>query len=120
MKKYGSEVSEDAISRRGIKIRLGKRFSDDPSRIMEIVKETVDDAPSVVPTARENRTTEQSSMVGEWIACTKEGLPLTELGRKERQKWYGYKCPKCNFIYKGNALTESPFCQNCGEKMRLE
>lgn len=55
---------------------------------------------------------------GEWIPCTKEGLPLTELGRKEKQKWYGYKCSKCNFIYKGNALTESPFCQNCGKKMK--
>lgn len=54
---------------------------------------------------------------GEWIPCTKGGLPLTELGRRERQKWYGYKCSKCNFIYKGNALTESPFCQNCGARM---
>lgn len=54
---------------------------------------------------------------GEWIPCTKGGLPLTELGRRERQKWYGYKCSKCNFIYKGNALTESPFCQNCGTRM---
>jgi len=62
--------------------------------------------------------TEQSSEVGEWIPCTKEGLPLTELGRKESQKWYGYKCSKCNFIYKGNALTESSFCQNCGAKMK--
>lgn len=55
---------------------------------------------------------------GEWIPCTKGGLPLTELSRREGQKWYGYKCSKCNFIYKGNALTESPFCQNCGADMR--
>ena len=55
---------------------------------------------------------------GEWIPCTKRGLPLTELGRRERQEWYGYKCSKCNFIYKGNALTESPFCQNCGADMK--
>ena len=55
---------------------------------------------------------------GEWTPCTKKGLPLTELGRRERQVWYGYKCSKCNFIYKGNALTESPFCQNCGRRMK--
>ena len=55
---------------------------------------------------------------GKWIPCTKGGLPLTELGRREGQKWYGYKCSKCNFIYKGNALTESPFCQNCGARMK--
>lgn len=55
---------------------------------------------------------------GEWIPCTKGGLPLTELSRREGQKWYGYKCSKCNFIYKGNALTESPFCQNCGTNMK--
>ena len=55
---------------------------------------------------------------GEWIPCTKKGLPLTELGRRERQKWYGYKCSNCNFVYKGNALTESPFCQNCGAHMK--
>lgn len=67
----------------------------------------IKNAPSVTPTER----------TGEWIPCTKGGLPLTELGRRERQKWYGYKCSKCNFIYKGNALTESPFCQNCGAKM---
>ena len=47
------QVNEDAISRKGIKIRLGKRFSDDPRRIMEIVKETVDDAPSVIPKPKE-------------------------------------------------------------------
>lgn len=55
---------------------------------------------------------------GEWTPCTKNGLPLTELGRREGQKWYGYKCSECNFIYKGNALIESPFCQNCGCRMK--
>ena len=54
---------------------------------------------------------------GEWIPCTKEGLALTELMRREGKKWYGYRCTNCNFIYKGNALTESRYCQGCGAKM---
>ena len=56
---------------------------------------------------------------GEWWACTKEGLPLTDLQcRCEPKKWYGFKCSHCTFIYKGNALTQSPYCQNCGADMR--
>lgn len=56
---------------------------------------------------------------GEWVPCTKEGLPLTEyLCRYEAQKWYGYKCSHCTFIYKGNALTQSPYCQKCGSDNR--
>ena len=57
---------------------------------------------------------------GEWIPCTKSGMPLTEQGRLSGEKWYGFKCsnPKCNYIYKGNALTESPFCQKCGADMK--
>lgn len=55
---------------------------------------------------------------GEWIECTKSGMPLTEYGRMTGEKWYGFKCSQCNFIYKGNALIESPFCQKCGAKMK--
>ncbi len=54
---------------------------------------------------------------GEWIECTKSGMPLTEYGRMTGEKWYGFKCSQCNFIYKGNALIESPFCQKCGANM---
>lgn len=56
---------------------------------------------------------------GRWIPCTKKGLPLSELACREGQKWYGYKCSNCNSIYKGNALTESPYCQFCGADMRM-
>ncbi len=55
---------------------------------------------------------------GEWIECTKSGMPLTEYGRMMGEKWYGFKCSRCKFIYKGNALVESPFCQKCGAKMQ--
>lgn len=55
---------------------------------------------------------------GEWIECTKSGMPLTEYGRMTGEKWYGFKCSRCKFIYKGNALIESPFCQKCGADMR--
>ena len=55
---------------------------------------------------------------GEWVECTKSGMPLTEYGRMTGEKWYGFKCSQCNFIYKGNALIESPFCPNCGADMR--
>ena len=91
------EVSEDAISRRGIKIRLGKRFSDDPSRIMEIVKETVDDAPSVIPKPKE----------GEWIehewAEEVEGLLISN-----------YECSKCHSWER----RASDYCPNCGARMK--
>ena len=55
---------------------------------------------------------------GEWIPCTKQGLALSEMMRIEGKKWYGYKCSQCNFIYKGCALTQSPYCQRCGADMR--
>lgn len=55
---------------------------------------------------------------GEWCPCTKEGLPLSDyLCRYEHAKWYGFKCSHCMFIYKGNALTQSPYCQKCGSIM---
>lgn len=54
---------------------------------------------------------------GEWVECTKSGMPLTEYGRMTGEKWYGFKCSRCNYIYKGNALVESPFCQKCGANM---
>lgn len=54
---------------------------------------------------------------GRWILCTKTGMPLTEYGRCQGEKWFGYKCSECNAIYKGNALMESPYCQRCGAKM---
>ena len=56
---------------------------------------------------------------GRWIPCIKTGMPLTEYGRCQGEKWFGYKCSECNAIYKGNALTESPYCQRCGAKMDL-
>ena len=56
---------------------------------------------------------------GRWFPCTKTGMPLTEYGRRQGEKWFGYKCSECNTIYKGNALTESPYCQRCGAKMDL-
>lgn len=55
---------------------------------------------------------------GKWIECTKSGMPLTEYGRMTGEKWYGFKCSLCNYIYKGNALIESPYCQKCGAAMR--
>ena len=55
---------------------------------------------------------------GEWIECTKSGMPLTEYGRMTGKKWYGFKCSCCNYIYKGNALIESPYCQKCGAVMQ--
>lgn len=58
---------------------------------------------------------------GEWWPCTKEGLPLTDLQcRCEPKKWYGFKCSHCTFIYKGNALTQSPYCQKCGAIMESQ
>ena len=95
------ESNEDAISRKGIKIRLGKRFSDDPRRIMEIVKETVDDAPSVIPKPKE----------GEWIVDMPNYKSICPVcGAKETEFIYGTE------MWYG--LGESKFCPNCGAKMK--
>ena len=59
----------------------------------------------------------QEQPTGKWIECTKSGMPLTEYGRIMGEKWYGFKCSRCNYIYKGNALVESPYCQECGARM---
>lgn len=60
-------------------------------------------------------------MKGRWMPCAKNGLILTELMREEGvAKWYGYKCSKCNYIHKGNALIEYSYCPNCGADMRKE
>ncbi len=56
---------------------------------------------------------------GRWIPCTKKGMPITELGLRQGLKWYGFKCSECMAIYKGNALTESPYCQHCGARMEV-
>ena len=59
------------------------------------------------------------SKIGEWIPCIKNGLIITELTRKEDVgRWYGYKCSKCNYIHKGDALIKYNYCPNCGTKMK--
>lgn len=54
---------------------------------------------------------------GEWIPCSKSGLPLSEQMCREGVKWYGYKCSVCNNIRKGNALREAKYCEECGARM---
>lgn len=75
-------------------------------------------ADTIVMLSEKARATEAKR--GEWIPCTKSGLALTELMRREGQKWYGYRCSNCNHIYKGNALTDCNFCCSCGADMRKE
>ena len=74
---------------------------------------SINDKTTIVTKVSEHKT-------GRWIPCTKNGLPLSEMAYREGQKWYGYKCSNCNFIYKGNALTESPYCKKCGARMEGE
>jgi rubredoxin len=57
---------------------------------------------------------------GKWMPCTKSGMIASELVLAQGGKWYGFKCSECGFIYKGNALTESAYCPNCGADMRME
>ena len=108
------EPCEDAISRADVvEIAYAYCPDDDGSCTKgdRDIRELLDDLealPSVAP----------SRPKGEWIPCSKDGLALTELMRREGQKWYGYKCSRCNEIYKGNALLECNFCHNCGAKMR--
>lgn len=102
------EPCEDAISREW----LLKFFKEDEGKgrhtPIDSLIALIEDAPSVAP----------SRPSGEWIPCSKDGLALTELMRRDGRKWYGYKCSKCNEIYKGNALLECNFCPNCGAKMK--
>lgn len=61
------------------------------------------------------RRDENKREKGDWFPCNKRGIILTEwTARHEPFEWYGYKCSSCGFIYKGNALTQSPYCQYCG------
>ena len=75
------------------------------------------DEVAALMTACCNLCTNKPVKHGRWVPCTKTGMPLTEYGRHQGEKWFGYKCSECNMIYKGNALTESPYCQHCGAKM---
>lgn len=68
-------------------------------------------------TNEEEKLLDKERPKGKWIECTKSGMPLTEYGRMMGEKWYGFKCSRCKYIYKGNALIESPYCQKCGVKM---
>ena len=81
----------------------------------------IDNAPTIDPFERVGAICNENCGVhishGKWIECTKSGMPLTEYGRMMGEKWYGFKCSRCKYIYKGNALVESPYCQECGAKM---
>lgn len=102
-------TTTDCISREWLVEEIARRDTTDGTVKVfggREVNEIIRNAPSVTPTERAG-----------WIPCTKEGLALTELMRREGKKWYGYRCTNCNFIYKGNALTESRYCQGCGAKM---
>ena len=80
--------------------------------------DNIDDYEEMLTVALQELCTAQR--IGRWIPCTKNGLPLSEMAYRDGQKWYGYKCSNCNFIYKGNALTESPYCKKCGARMEGE
>ena len=115
IKELEQQPCEDCISREALLEELGEEpfnWNDSPEEFQEVrdyqwFRSLIENAPSVAPQQK----------VGEWIPCTKTGLPLTEQLRRERAKWFGYKCSKCNDIYKGNALLECNYCQNCGAKM---
>lgn len=85
-----------------LKFRLGEIIKYSPKEVGEILRKHKDEL----------------RQKWQWIPCTKNGLPLSEMAYRDGQKWYGYKCSRCNFIYKGNALTESPYCKKCGADMR--
>ena len=84
------EVSEDCISREYL---LSKVYDMDNDNLVVDLKD-IENAPSVVS------TTEQSSMVGEWINDT---------------KYSGWTCTNCNY-HDGNATDK--YCPNCGAKMK--
>ena len=129
IKSLAERPQGDLISREALK----KAINDNGCRHSHYfdVFDVIDDAPPVETYTKDDMTREylkgynackdmNERPQGEWIPCTKSGMPLTEQGRLSGEKWYGFKCsnPKCNYIYKGNALTESPFCQKCGADMK--
>jgi hypothetical protein len=124
-------MNNDLISREALKKELHNFFDgkviNEPTYILRDVFCHIDNAPTEpLPDFKEgykqaiiDGKTNYSRPQGEWIECTKSGMPLTEYGRMTGEKWYGFKCSQCNFIYKGNALIESPYCQKCGAKMTI-
>ena len=88
-------------------------------------------APSVVPCCNNEKsnklqqelqqaevTTEQSSMVGEWVEVVKR----TEQYDREGVKSWAviYQCPYCGFVLNAieNHTAQYNYCPNCGAKMK--
>ena len=101
----------DYIKREDAKDALREKVFSDYSNEFYGAMQVLDELPSADVVERKR---------GNWVACTKDGLYLTELMRKEGKTWYGYRCTDCNFIYKGNALKDFNFCPNCGAEMRAQ
>ena len=99
--KRSGKTYKDLIDR-----ELALRIVNSPRSKQQMI-DRLEDAPSKGEPRRK----------GKWLPCNKQGLFLTELMRRQGAEWYGFKCSECNYIYKGNALTESPYCQKCGAKM---
>ena len=114
------DMNNDLISRKWLTDAIRNRRTYLSYEDAKDVIDLIDNAPTVkdVIDLIDNAPTVAERPQGEWIECTKSGMPLTEYGRMTGEKWYGFKCSQCNFIYKGNALIESHFCQKCGAYMR--
>ena len=117
------EVSEDCISRERLISFIDAGHLRNPNEkcysendVVELIK----NAPSVVPCCDNEKsnkfqqelqqaevTTEQSSMVGEWIV-----YPLMDEGRVELE------CPKCGDTFIRAVDYRPHFCENCGAKMK--
>ena len=120
-------TADNLISREALKKAFEDTVCIEPMPYA-FVKQIIDNAPAVEytfeeafqKTVCENKLYCPARPQGKWIECTKSGMPLTEYGRMMGEKWYGFKCSRCKYIYKGNALVESPYCQECGAKMDKE
>ena len=93
-------------------------YRNSPYFNLSEIKTKIDNTLTVANVTFDEDKFAEERLQGKWIECTKSGMPLTEYGRMTGEKWYGFKCSQCKFIYKGNALVESPFCQKCGADMR--
>lgn len=139
------EVSEDAISKAYLEqeienqtmtVKKDEEYWRGWNNALGKVVELIEDAPSVVPTVRKNRTVEQSCNTcrhnklkwnsEECFWCTKTNSnyePTTEQSSKVGE-WENYKdehrCSECGEVVIGDWYDDEwyDYCPNCGADMR--
>lgn len=117
--------------KQSLKIRLGKRLSSDRPEVMEIVKEEIDNTPTIAVNCKDCDGYEAGYSAGlkdaerpqgEWVKGRE--ISRTMLGNKvEHIDYSDYTCSNCglvleNLFYWHDGSPFYKFCPNCGADMR--